>query len=286
MNAHRLLVAATIGWLFLLFNIERIYEPINLASFVYALAAAGGMFMLLFRSARESPLYRPIGAALALHIVIKCQLGYAITTETLLLTFAESLSIALTMAVAAMIGRNTDRFTQAAHDLALMHRPSAVPTIDDARSRFDGEIRRARRHQRPLSLVTLKPRAESLLEARPGFAVRLERELVERYMLGRMADALQRGTKADDLIARDGDGFLLLLPETNRDQARKMAARLERLCATLFGIETSSVAAGFPDDELTMSGLLERAAARAAESAPPSQSPPDANSPEVLLQSL
>jgi hypothetical protein len=258
MHVHRIQVAATIGWLFLLFNIERIYEPINLASFVYALAAVGGMLMLLFRPLREAALYRPIGVALAVHIIIKCLLGYAISTENLLLTFTEAMAIAVTMGLAAVIGRNTDRFTQATHDLALMHRPDALPSVEEAEPAFHREIRRARRHGRPLSLVTLRPLPESLLQARPRFAVRLERELTGRYLFGLMADALLKGTKSDDLIARSADGFTLLLPETSREQAEQLAARLAGLCSVVLGIETRTIVAGFPDDELTMSGLLAR----------------------------
>lgn len=285
MHVHRIQVAVTIGWLFLLFNIERIYEPINLASFVYALAALGGMLMLLFRPLRDAALYRPIGIALASHIIVKCLLGYAISIENLLLTFSEAIAIAVTMGLAAMIGRNTDRFTKATHDLALMHRPDSVPSLEEAEPAFDREIRRARRHSRPLSLVTLRPLPESLLQARPAFAVRLERELVGRYVFGLIAQALLEGTKSHDLIARSADGFTLLLPETNREQAEQMAARLSSLCSVVLGIEAHTIVAGFPDDELTMSGLLARAGSSpdAQQSRPRQQTDP----PETaVLQSV
>ena len=256
MHVHRLQVAATIGWLFLLFNIERIYEPINLASFVYALAALGGMQMLLIRRLRDAPVYGSIGAALAVHIVVKTQLGYAISAENLLLTMAEAVAIAITMGLAAITGRTTDRFTEATNNLALMHRPSRLPTPEEAQRQFDGEIRRARRHERSLSLVTIRPTLESLRAARPRFALQLERELVERYMQGRIADLLDGNTKAQDLIAREGDGFVLLLPETDRNQAEQMVARIQDDCLKQLGIDTRVQVAAFPENELTLSALL------------------------------
>ena len=50
----RLWIAATLGWLLVFFNIERFHEPINLASFVYVLAAAVAMVTVAIARVRRS----------------------------------------------------------------------------------------------------------------------------------------------------------------------------------------------------------------------------------------
>lgn len=267
MQQNRIWIAATVGWLFLFFNVERIHEPLNLASFVYVLAACAGIVMLLMRPARQLPLYRSLPVALAAHLVVKCLLGYEIGASNLPVTLCESAAIAVTVWLTANIGRGTDRFAEATNQLLLMHRPRRVPGRHEAEPAFQREVRRARRYERPLSLITLRPTAESLDASLGSFVRQLEAELIERYAVGCLADLLTTETKANDLVAGDGAEFVLLLPETDRANAERMAARLRARCGEKLGLAIDVGVANFPQDELTFSGLLARTKDTASEPA-------------------
>ena len=55
-----------------------------------------------------------------------------------------------------------------------------------------------------------------------------------------------------------GNQFLMLLPETNAEQAKVMARRLQSVVANELGIQMQTETYSFGVDELTLSGVLDR----------------------------
>jgi diguanylate cyclase (GGDEF)-like protein len=90
------------------------------------------------------------------------------------------------------------------------------------------EIRRAERHQRPLSVLLL--RVVNLAELRARFG-RFLAERVLRQVAGRLADAMR---DTDFLGAFGSDGLATILVEADREGARKAE---ERLLASLSSLE-------------------------------------------------
>lgn len=257
MRNHRAWVAGSAVWLFLLFNIERLFETINLASFTYALATAAGVLPLLFRSARRELLGVTIAASEVVFVVAKCGLGYSISWETLPITFVEASALALTILLMARIGRNTDRFEESSNGLLKLDAGRSAPWLEDMWDDMDRELRRARRHERPISLLRLRVAADRLQGAVPNLFQQFEEDMIDSYTRGRVADLLAKESKADDVIAIDREGFLLLLPETTVECAEIVAERLRGRLAEEFGLNLVSSACGFPEQELTLAGMLE-----------------------------
>jgi hypothetical protein len=259
MQKHRVWVAITVTWLFVLFNIERLNDSINLASFVYVLTTLLGVTMLLCRPARNLPISLSIASALILFVTIKCLFANGITSANLHLTLAEAISIVLTTVLAVRIGRDTDLFTDAARQLMLLNLHRRVPNNQDAEPDMQREIHRARCYERPLSLVTLRPETAALPDTLSCLIHELRQELAEDYALGRIADLLMSETKNNDLLSYEHGQFVLLLPEANRNDAARLTARLRERIGELFDIRVETGIADFPNDELTYAGLLNRA---------------------------
>ncbi len=109
------------------------------------------------------------------------------------------------------------------------------------------EMRRSRRHGRPLSVVVFRG---------------TERELTDGERTA-LAGAIAERTNGADLVLPHEQSVVLLLPETPASGA---ASVVERLLPELTPWDQRTLRTGvaaFPEEEVTLSGLLNRATARA-----------------------
>ena len=122
------------------------------------------------------------------------------------------------------------------------------------------ELRRHRRHGRPLSLVVVDlddfKRINDSHGHQRGDAV-----------LQEVAAALQDGVRGDDIVVRQGgDEFAVVAPETDEAEAAELARRICAAIAAIApdgsGIGASIGIAHFPADAETLEGLLAAADAR------------------------
>ncbi|QDU40127.1 hypothetical protein Mal4_44820 [Maioricimonas rarisocia] len=259
MQHYRLWVAGMVNWLFLLFNIERIHEPLDLASFVYVLVTIGSVCLLVFRRLRDIPLAWTLLGTLLVYVLFKAALGYHVSPQAWPIMTVEAIAICITLFLATMIGRTADAFTESAAELVQIIRGREVPQLSDVEAEMQREIRRARRHERPLAMVTIQPQDASMTESLGRFVRELEDELARRYAMSGLAELLLNETKSNDIVAWDGKQFLLLLPETQSDQAAQMLERIRQRIATSLGLQVDTGLSAFPGEEITFNGLLERA---------------------------
>ncbi len=89
------------------------------------------------------------------------------------------------------------------------------------RDQFDRELRRARRHNRDLSLLLL---SLSSLEKAKGVDLRK----TDQYLI-EMAKVVRKNIRAEDTVARRHKGFALILPETESKGTESVKQRLEGL---------------------------------------------------------
>lgn len=97
---------------------------------------------------------------------------------------------------------------------------------------FEREVSRARRHQRPLSLLVVNVDSLDEVSCQVG-------HLATDAILVRLASMLQTLCRIEDIVARFGSGeFYILLPETSVEAALHLIDRLNQtLSATNFGAE-------------------------------------------------
>jgi hypothetical protein len=247
-----------IVWLFLLYNVERLQDPIHVAEFVYPFTAASALWVLVTPLPRL-PLFWWMVLPLPAYLALKAGLGYPLAGAELPLTVTEIFAIELTILIARQVGRTLADFRETASRLIAGTEPSAARAFDDGQAEIYRELRRARRYQRPLSLLSIAigdgtPRAshDRLLEE-------LQRENLERYTLGQLGRLLAERTKDSDLITRLNEHFVALLPETRREAAEEIARRLATEAAEKLGLTLHVGLSSFPDEEVTFEKLLERA---------------------------
>lgn len=112
------------------------------------------------------------------------------------------------------------------------------------------EMTRARRYERPLTLLLIGVEGWSTLAAERGRRTSFE-------LLSALATRSRRVLRDVDAIGLHGDGRLaVLLPETPLEGAQVVAMRIQQAALEDVGLKTRIGAAVFPDDAVTVETLM------------------------------
>lgn len=264
MSELRVRIAAICGWMLIVCNVDRLFAPLELSVWVYVTAAAAfGLIVLRQSTSLQSP-GRVAAGFIGVFLFLKLVAGSVTFGEHLALTVTEACLVGITTVLCVEIRRCVDQFEEAAIDAALIKSDSELPTFDVDQSEIYREIRRAREFDRPLSLVTISATEDSIRCSMNRLLEEIQRKAVDKYVHARILEFLSSQTKHCDLITRRNSHFVMLLPETDGQQAHEMARRLQQTAANELGLSIRTGTASFPDQEVTFAGLLERAEAKMA----------------------
>ncbi len=262
MKKFRLWCAVFFGWLFLFYNIERLHEPINIASFVYVLAALISIPVIFAVRPTLFRLRWLIPSALVLTLALKAGFGYRVTGAALPLTVTELVAVSLTVYLAHRIAMCLDQLNRSAIHSLMVHLHEKTRPFEQAQGELYREIRRARKFHRPLALVVIEPLEKSIDTALDRFTLEVQRESVKHYVRARIADLLVRNTEDCDIITQRQGRFAALLAETDKRSVQEIVRKLRERCENELGVELKFGVSVFPDDEVTFVRLLESAEAQ------------------------
>lgn len=258
MTKLRFWLGALLAWLLLFFNVERFHEPLNIASFVYVLAALSAILVVVLRRVSGFPFGVVVTASLASLLVLKSTLGYPILGPALPITITEACSILLTLALSRQIADGIAEFESSANDVLQMQFDSPTD-LNASQSELYREVRRARTFGRPLTLFALSASNASHPQVVARYLEELQVRGVRKYINAKLADVLKEYTSDCDVVAYGDDRFIVLCPEISNEEA---TAVIERLCDAArerLGITLTVGSASFPDEEVTLGGLVGRA---------------------------
>jgi GGDEF domain-containing protein len=261
MVKFRIWIGVLVWWLFLFYNIERINEPINIASFVYVLVPlAGGMLILMPRIFARRRLLIILIPTLILYFALKVYLGYPVLGQGLPLTVTEIVSILITLLLVQQVGA----FVWDVEDTigkVTFRQIGLPPRLYESADTEDlyREVKRSRRFNHPLSILFVEPdfSKESLDVNRT--LIEMQKNMVERFTQAQVAKMLSEELRDCDLIAAHEQGFAILLPETAQFDATEVAKRLSNQIGEKLKVELKVGVSGFPDTALTLGGLLDSA---------------------------
>ncbi len=257
MKSHRKWIAATLCWFFVLFNVERIFPQIDIASFVYVLSTIAGLSLLTMPLVRRGRFAVTAVAFGLVWLIAKCTLGQGVDLAALPIVLVEVFALTFSQFLCLRIVQNMQEFETKSTQMLEVLRATSVPDLQDSESVFLDEIRRARRHERPLTFVSLTP-GQATSEALAELVQQLTDSLSREYMIGCLSRVLRTTTKSHDLTVRVGDKFLMLLPETDVPQARAMSRRIRSDIFEQLGVNVDTDTYAFGIDEVTLSGVLSR----------------------------
>jgi GGDEF domain-containing protein len=245
--------AGTIAWQFALPNLGRLYAPLEVGLYTSAFAAAAALAMLLTPSFRRT---RPHWLALAL-VGSFCAVRW-LTTGPSALPVATALAECVGVGVAVFLATGLRRQLGISRKVIdeLGDPGPYADSFENGQQEIFREIRRARRYERPLSLLAIGAEAPLSTTAIEHLIEDLRRDAMGRVANSRVAKLLLEETGGSDVVTRRGEHFLLLLPETDAQGASLVGQRLARAAARRWGLDLHCGISSFPDKEVTFDGLI------------------------------
>ena len=250
--------ALMFGWLFVLYNTERLYAPINLASFVYLLALVLAVAIVVWPPLHRVPLYLAFVTLVPLFLLLKFWLHYPLR-DHLPITVTEICALWVTVVIARQIGHALEDVRRAVAGIFLGKYRNRSRSFKTGQREVHREMRRARTYRRPLALLAIAPSEHTLQLSLNRFIQEVQQEIIRDYAKAQLAGLLAEETKACDIIMHRNEHFVTLLPETSRDEALAVARKLEAAAYEQLGLKLNVGLSTFPEEEITFVKLLERA---------------------------
>jgi len=247
------------------FNIERIVSPFNVRSYTYVFVAVVAAITLIL------PRLQRIPFLILLALPIPVFLGYKAFMEKgdwhdnllagsmLPFTVTQLSAIILTGLLARQIQLGLQEFEGVIAAITFGHIGKLPKPFSEGQDAMYKEVKRARRYQRPLTVIALKIDDESIQIALPQIIENVQRAMMKEYILASVARTLDENMHDFDTIALRDNHFILMLPELPAEETPLITQRLEKLIKEKMNIRLQVGAASFPNDGVTFESLIELA---------------------------
>lgn len=259
MKQSRFWLIAILLWFFFLYNIERLSEPINIASFVYVFTIACVVLVVLIPPLYRLPFFWPTLFAMPPFFILKVLLGYQIGGNNLPLTVTEICVIGISIFLAEQIVRRIDELRHVVASLTIDPLLNGSYSFENGQGQIYREIRRARHYHRPAALLAISIEEDSLKASLNRFIKEAQNQAIKKYILARLANMLVEELQDTDIVAQRNEHFVTFLPETTIENVHQIVSRLETIAKEELGVELKIGASTFPDRAVTFERLLEQA---------------------------
>jgi hypothetical protein len=257
MNGLPLRCAATIGWVILLAELDLRWDVFQLGASGYLLLAASAAILVV-------PTLRRVNTpwVLAVAFPVFCALELLsgpVDLQSAGTSLLEFTGVAVAMVLTSRLARGLALADEVIRELALGTARETAVAFARIQGEMFRELRRARRYERPLSLLAVAAHGSQPSAALVQLLEEARRESLERLVGLRVGGLLDEQTSGSAVIAERDGHFLVLLPEAERQEAERLAKRLEQTASDRHGIRLSFGIASFPHQEITFDKLLESA---------------------------
>lgn len=290
MNRLRLWVTVLIVWLIFIFNIERINSPINIRSYTYIFVAIAAVVAILPKADRWSYLAMIIIPVPSFLLFKAIGRGQSLLGPALPLTVTQVMGIAVTGLISRQISIGLREVEKLVNEITSGYLGKAPKSFSEAQSAIYRELRRARLHHRPLSVITLKIDEKSVQVVLPKLVSEIQQAMMNEYVLAGITRVLDKNVSDFGTIARRGNYFVVVLPEVPIENAPDVASKLQKAVQQAFDVKLFTGTASFPDEAVTFEALVRQAMDDADEvgvSTPLQEGyRPDGREPEISSQRL
>jgi hypothetical protein len=259
MKSSRWWLISIFIWFFFLYNVERLGEPINIATFVYIFTLISAVIIVLIPSLQQRPFYLLTLIALPPFFLLKFLLGYQIAGIHLPITVTEICMIGITIFLAIQVGRRLEELQEIVTNLTIEPLVKGSHPFERGQGQIYREIRRARHYHRPASILAISIPDESLESSLEQFIQEAERKIIKEYISARLANFLIKELQDTDIVTKRNDHFITFLPETTRENVSDIVRRLQVEARDQLGIKLRIGTSTFPDEAVTFERMLERA---------------------------
>ncbi|MCP4538187.1 MAG: hypothetical protein GY832_13685 [Chloroflexi bacterium] len=258
MKRMRFLVATLIVWLFLFYNIERLSKSIDITDVAYIFVPLVAVLTILVSRLRKIPLWGLLAMPVSIFLVLKAWWKPRMWNTSLPLMVTELCVIAVTIILAHLVSNGLIEFESAIARITIGQVDALPKPFSTGQDEMYREMTRARHHERPLALVSVGIEKQSIQVALDRMVQETQQAMMKQYVLSDVAKRLCDELENYDVIVRDNDHFLIMLPEVTSEQLSNMVDRLNSVSKQV-GVALQIGTASFPEDAVTFESLVEKA---------------------------
>jgi GGDEF domain-containing protein len=272
MTRLRFWTTILIIWLIFLFNIERINSPINIRDYTYIFVALTAVLTLMLPRLRWLSYWALILSSIIAFLLVKTfWYQHMIWGAALPLTVTQMSAIVLTGLISRQINSGLREFENVITGITFGRVGSLPKSFEEMQGSIYKELRRARRYQRPLSVVTLKIDETSIRRALPEMIKTVQQAMMREYVFANVSRILDENIDDLDTITLRDNDFILVLPEKSSEEAVVMAQQLQEAIQREMNIKLQTGSANFPDEAITFETLIEKAVENVDHKSQPAQ---------------
>jgi len=266
MKRLRIRLILLAGWLALFYMLTIYWQPFKISPFTHffilILTVIGLLIPKIYRKGTWWTLAMPVIAFIALKAMLEPPLlGSALAISTL-----ESAAVLLTTLLLLWMGESLHEFEQATKQLTIGQLERVSETAVEGKSMLYREVRRARNHQRPLSLLAIAIDEKSIKGSLEKIVQEAQHSIIRQFTLASVSKSLCGKLEDCDIVVQSKDHFLVILPETRPEDLPGLIERLRKQVAEEVGVDIKIGTASLPQDSFTFDGLLDKATLEMQES--------------------
>lgn len=256
MKRLRLWLVGFCVWFFLFYNVERLGDPLNLASFVYVFALVLAVLILLVPAFQRISFVWLIVGSLFPYFLLKSLFGYSLAGRNIPIIVTEICALGITIFLAAQLGRYLEGIKGVLASLTIGRLGQEAVPFDSGQARIYREIRRARMYERPATLLAISAPDESVELSIDYFIQEAQREIIKQYIAACISELLVGELQDCDIIAKRNNHFIALLPEMTQEKVTEIIARIKEHAGEKLSLNLNVGWATFPDEAVTFESLL------------------------------
>ncbi len=192
-------------------------------------------------------------------LALKLLVGVPLLGNALLTTVIESAAILFTSLLLIWIREPVIEFEDAVASLTFNQTGKVVDTVVEGQSILYREVRRARNHQRPLSIMAIAVDEGSIQGSVDRMVKEAQQSIIQQYTMANVSRTLCEKLEDCDIVVQTNNHFVVILPETKPEDLPGLIERLKKQITELVGVEIKVGTASLPQDSFTLDGLLEKA---------------------------
>jgi len=260
MKKLRFWTTVLIIWLIFLFNIERINAPVNIQAYTYIFVAIIAVITLALRRVPWLSYWTLMLVTVMVFLLFKAfWSNHSLWGTALPLTVTQASAMVLTGLIARQINAGLREFEEVITGITFSQVGQRPKPLAEAQSAIYREVRRARRYQRPLTVIALKIDDQSIQLALPKMVKAAQQAMMKEYVLANVARILNDNVDDFGTITLRDNHFILVLPEKTASEASLIAQGLKKTIQEQVDIKLQTGLANFPNEAITFEALIEQA---------------------------
>lgn len=266
----RKIILLTLILLIIVFNIERLdfgkENLIDIEDFVYIIVTFAMLTILSIPLLRRLSTFLLTSMWIGVYLLVKLVffgVGSFIGGLDTYVTVTGIAFVAVSVVLIKELVRNLDSHERMIEQITFPGIERRISKLEEANDNIKTEFIRSRRHDRPLSVLILKPEGQVSNKDLHNAVKEIQRAMMDRFVMASLAKVLSKEARRTDMILEqeDNNRFVLLCPETQMAGSIKLAERIQAVIKEQLGVTVICGSASFPDEALTFDELLQKAEA-------------------------